>query len=39
MPYYKNNTTVLSGGGVQSFSRELKNIVEYIPKSSTHGLN
>jgi len=39
MPYYKDGTTTLAGGGVQIFSQELKENVEIINKKKPDGSN
>ncbi len=39
LPYYKDGSTVLEGGGTQIFSPELKNNVEVINKTKPDGSN
>ena len=39
LPYYKDGATILEGGGVQIFSKELKNNVEVIDKKVSGGTN
>ncbi|MBC6490649.1 hypothetical protein ACFSQD_18160 [Flavihumibacter stibioxidans] len=39
MPYYKDETTILEGGGLQIFSKELKHNVEIVKKTVTNGTN
>ena len=39
LPYYKDGTTVLPGGGTQIYSKELKNNVEITNTTKSDGTN